>query len=55
LEDYDAIMAVGGDGSFHEVINGMLKRSDHTKLPIGLIPNGTGNDLCGSLGINSLQ
>ena len=29
----------------HEVINGMMDRTDQKKLPIGLITNGTGNSL----------
>ena len=48
-------MAAGGDGSYHEVVNGMLARADKKKLPIGLIPNGSGNDLCTSLGIRDLD
>jgi len=36
---------VGGDGSIHEVLNGMLHRSDKKRLPVALVPNGTGNDL----------
>ena len=37
------IVVIGGDGTMHEVINGMLARSDNKKIPIGLIPGGTGN------------
>ena len=45
IEDYESIAIVGGDGSMHEVINGLFLRSDNRKLPIGLIPAGTGNSL----------
>jgi YegS/Rv2252/BmrU family lipid kinase len=45
IEDYESIAIVGGDGSMHEVINGLFSRSDNTILPIGLIPAGTGNSL----------
>lgn len=48
-------MAAGGDGSYHEVINGMLARPDGKKLPIAMIPNGSGNDLCTSIGIMNLN
>ena len=44
-------MACGGDGTYHEVVNGMLARSDGKRLPLGLIPNGSGNTVCFSLGI----
>ena len=43
FKGYDGICAIGGDGTMHEIINGMLKREDKKKLPIGLITGGTGN------------
>ena len=46
---YSAVIAVGGDGIIHEVINGMMRREDRKKVPIGLVPNGSGNDACGGL------
>ena len=39
---YDGFCAIGGDGTMHEVINGMLKRPDERKIPIGLVTGGTG-------------
>ena len=42
-EGFDGFCAIGGDGTMHEVINGMLKRKDKHMLPIGLITGGTGN------------
>lgn len=45
-KDCQAIIAVGGDGTFYEVLNGM-----DTKIPIGFIPAGTGNDFVRTLGI----
>ena len=55
LDLYSALIAAGGDGSYHEVINGMLARTDGKRLPVGFIPNGSGNDLCNSLGIMNVQ
>ena len=43
LDDCDGIVAVGGDGTFHNVVN-ILMRST-CKIPLGLIPAGTGNAL----------
>ena len=40
---YDGLCAIGGDGTMYEIINGMLKRDDKHKIPIGLITGGTGN------------
>lgn len=44
LDKYSAMVAVGGDGTYHEVVNGMLHRVDHKKIPVAFIPNGSGND-----------
>ena len=45
LNTSDLIGVIGGDGTMHEVINGLLQRKDKMKVPIGLIPAGTGNSL----------
>ena len=45
LDGIDAICIVGGDGTFHEVINGLLNRQDKMRLPLGFIPAGTGNSM----------
>jgi len=37
-------VGVGGDGTAHEVVNGMMLRSDKKRLPVAFLPNGTGND-----------
>lgn len=46
---YDAVVMVSGDGVIHEVINGFLQRPDAEtvmkRLPLGVIPGGTGNAL----------
>ena len=54
-EDYSCLVAVGGDGTIHEVINGLMFRPDKKRVPIALIPNGTGNDLCASIGLNTVE
>jgi len=43
LAGYTGFCPIGGDGTMHEVINGMLNREDKQKIPIGLITGGTGN------------
>lgn len=55
LSQYSALVGVGGDGTLHEVINGMLMRKDGKRLPVSLIPNGSGNDLVGCFGISNLD
>lgn len=45
------IISVGGDGTLHEVVNG-LTSVDKTPLPtLCIIPQGTGNDFCRTLNI----
>ena len=34
---------IGGDGTFHELVNGVLTRQDGQQVPLGYIPGGTGN------------
>ena len=43
ITKYNGLLIIGGDGTFHEVINGLLNRSDQKKIPIGIIPAGSGN------------
>ena len=45
LDDYDGFLVLGGDGTFHEVVNGMFERCDGITMPIGLIQGGSGNSL----------
>lgn len=42
------IIAMGGDGTINEVLNGL---SDPGKVTLGLIPCGSGNDFAGAMGI----
>lgn len=47
--DYDAVVAAGGDGTVHEVVNGLMA---HPRPPaLGLLPLGTGNDIARNLGL----
>jgi len=48
-EGYDLIVVCGGDGTFNEVINGIV--SSHNFIPIGFIPCGTSNIYALSAGI----
>mmetsp|Transcript_4333 Transcript_4333/g.6069 ORF Transcript_4333/g.6069 Transcript_4333/m.6069 type:complete len:549 (+) Transcript_4333:683-2329(+) len=49
----DGVVCVSGDGLLYEVVNGIMKRPDWEtaiKLPLGIIPGGSGNGLAASLG-----
>ena len=43
ITEYDGFIGIGGDGTLHVIINGMLSRHDGRKIPIGIIPGGSGN------------
>ncbi|XP_068668783.1 sphingosine kinase 1-like isoform X1 [Aristolochia californica] len=52
LSKYDGIVCVSGDGVLVEVVNGFLQREDWAaaiKMPLGVIPAGTGNGMAKSL------
>tara|TARA_B110000263_G_C15241891_1_gene479769 strand:+ start:237 stop:1139 length:903 start_codon:yes stop_codon:yes gene_type:complete len=55
IENYYYCCIIGGDGSFHEAINGLMKRLDSLKIPLCLIPAGSGNSLARDLGILDLK
>ena len=43
LDGFTGLCAIGGDGTMHEIVNGMMTRKDGMRIPIGLITGGTGN------------
>ena len=52
LADTDGLVIVGGDGTIHDAIAGLMSRPDREmaiKLPLGIIPGGTGNGLSKTL------
>lgn len=51
--DWDGIVAVGGDGTLFEVINGMMRGNAHLPIPVGVVPVGTGNSFSRDLGIRT--
>ena len=50
-EGYDVLVAVGGDGTVHEVLNGIMARPAPDRPALGLVPTGSGNDTRRTLGI----
>ena len=43
LSAFDGLVAVGGDGTVFEVLNGLYQHPKAQRVPLGLIPIGTGN------------
>lgn len=50
LNIFDSVCAMGGDGTLFEVLNGMLSRSADDRVPISIMPNGTGNSFMKTVG-----
>ncbi|HRI13755.1 MAG TPA: diacylglycerol kinase family protein, partial [Verrucomicrobiota bacterium] len=48
--NYDTLVAVGGDGTVNEVLNGLL-RSGSNRPSLAVLPLGTGNDVAAQLGV----
>lgn len=49
--DYDIIVAAGGDGTIADVIQGIVQCPNRQNIALGIIPLGSGNAFCHSLGI----
>jgi diacylglycerol kinase (ATP) len=44
-QKYAAVVSVGGDGTLHEIVNGLLQASKEAEtIPLGFIPLGNGDD-----------
>ncbi|UCE08058.1 MAG: diacylglycerol kinase family lipid kinase [bacterium] len=50
---YDGLVSVGGDGTLFEVINGYFRNQSKKRIPIGVIPVGTGNAFARDLDLNT--
>ena len=49
---YATVVALGGDGIVHEVVNGLMKLPFEKRPRFGLVPVGSGNDYARSLGMS---
>lgn len=47
----DTVVALGGDGLIHEVVNGLMRLSPSERPRLGIIPVGSGNDFARTLGM----
>jgi YegS/Rv2252/BmrU family lipid kinase len=47
----DAVIAVGGDGTVHEVANGLLRLPEPQRPALGVLPAGSGNDFAFAVGL----
>jgi diacylglycerol kinase (ATP) len=51
-DGFETIVAAGGDGTFNEVVNGLMTTSDSGKAgTMGVIPVGSGSDFANTVGV----
>lgn len=51
--DFDTVIALGGDGVIHEVIQGLMEIDKPLRPCLGIIPMGSGNDYAKTLGMKA--
>lgn len=51
-EGFDTVLAMGGDGTVHEVLNGLMQHPQDSRPALSVLPVGSGNDYCRTLGIS---
>jgi YegS/Rv2252/BmrU family lipid kinase len=55
LDDYDGVVAAGGDGTLFEVVNGCYRNPAGHRIPLGVLPTGTGNAFARDLALETGQ
>ncbi|MBM3124806.1 MAG: hypothetical protein FJZ87_06980, partial [Chloroflexi bacterium] len=50
-EGCDLVIALGGDGTAHEVMNGLMQLPEKNRPVMGVVPMGSGNDFAFSIGL----
>ncbi len=51
-DGYEQVIAVGGDGTVHEVVNGLMRVPAESRPRLGVVPLGSGNDFSHAIGVN---
>jgi YegS/Rv2252/BmrU family lipid kinase len=52
-QGYDLVIAIGGDGTVHEVVNGLMQVPEGSRPMLGVVPVGSGNDFAHAIGVPS--
>jgi diacylglycerol kinase (ATP) len=50
-QGYDMVIAMGGDGTVHEVVNGIMQLPENKRPILGVVPVGSGNDFAHAIGV----
>lgn len=51
--EFDLVMSIGGDGTAHSVLNGLMQIEREKRPPLAIIPAGSGNDSARMVGVPS--
>lgn len=51
VNGYDLVIAMGGDGTVHEVVNGLMQVPAGVRPALGVVPLGSGNDFAHAIGV----
>ncbi|MFQ5942738.1 MAG: diacylglycerol/lipid kinase family protein [Anaerolineales bacterium] len=52
-QGFDVVVAIGGDGTVHEVINGLMQVGSEKRPMLAAVPIGNGNDFSANAGVES--
>jgi YegS/Rv2252/BmrU family lipid kinase len=52
-DGYSLVIAAGGDGTVHEVINGLMQAPEERRPRLGVVPLGSGNDFAHNIGMHN--
>jgi len=52
-DGYEMIISVGGDGTVHEVVNGLMQVPAANRPRLGIVPMGSGNDFAYAIGMDT--
>lgn len=54
-QGYRTVIALGGDGVIHEVVNGLMTQDEAVRPALAVLPVGSGNDFAQTLGIDDFS
>jgi diacylglycerol kinase (ATP) len=54
-QGYDLVIAMGGDGTVHEVVNGLMQIPEDKRPILGVVPAGSGNDFAHSIKVSRVS
>lgn len=54
-QGYRTVIALGGDGVIHEVVNGLMAQEEAVRPALAVLPVGSGNDFAQTLGIDDFS